>query len=56
MTTNREASSLALNQEQSNEDQDTHGDDDGREARRIDLQTFDCAEYGYGRRDDTVSV
>jgi len=51
-----ELGSLALNQEQTDEDRDGDGNDHWRERRRINLQTFDRAEHRDRRRDHAVAV
>ena len=51
-----ELGSLALNQEQTNEDRDGDGNDHRRERGRIDLQTFDGAEHRDRRRDHAVTI
>ena len=50
------STTLALNQEQTNEDRDGDGNDHRRERGRIDLQTFDGAEHRDCWRDDAVAV
>jgi hypothetical protein len=40
-----ELSSLALDQEQTDEDRDGDGNDHGCECGRVDFETFDSAEY-----------
>src|SRR5580704_10188537 len=49
-----ELRSLALHQEQADEDRDGDGNDDWRQGRRIDLQTFDGAKHRDRWRDDAI--
>jgi hypothetical protein len=47
---------LALDQEQSDQDRDSDGNDHWRKPGRIDFETFDSAEYRDRRRDHAVAV
>ena len=51
-----ERGSLALDQEQANQDRDADRNDDRRELGCVELETFDGAQHRDGRRDDAVAV
>jgi hypothetical protein len=51
-----ERCSLALNQEQANQDSNADRNHEGRELGCVELQTLDGAEHRDGRRDDAIAV
>ena len=51
-----ERRSLALNQEQANQDRDADRNDDRRELGCVELEAFHGAEHRDGRRDDAVAI
>jgi hypothetical protein len=51
-----EAGPFALNKEQSNENCERDGKNNGSQPRRIHLQTFDGAQYGDCRRDGAIAI
>ena len=51
-----EFGSLALDQEQGDQDRDGDGNDHRRQPGRVDLETFDGAEHRDRRRDHAVAV
>src|ERR1700694_5534681 len=51
-----ELRSSTLDQEQTGQDCDGDRDDHWRESGRVDLETFDSAEYRDRRRDHTVAI
>ena len=51
-----ETGALALNEEQTNQDHNADRHDKRCQLWRVDFQSFDCAQHGDCRRDDTIAI